>query len=123
MISVKKYLDEAQDLVDKGEPTDGCTMPFAGWIHKNINNSKLICAAHDFGSRGLIKGVRPGWHNNVVSFKANRQHGNYLWSDLMFIATLPYALVRYNLGWEIGVAPFHSLLAFIGLIIYLISLG
>jgi len=111
-MNVNGYLNDTQALIDSGNKSDGCTMPFSSWLHKQVNNSKLICTAHDFGSRGLIEGVKPGWHNNTMFLKANWQHGNYIWGTLSFTATLPYALVRYNLGWKIGVVPFHALIVF-----------
>lgn len=122
MISAKKYLEAAKALIKQGEPTDGCTLPFKEYIHRWFKKSKLICAAHDFGSRGLIEGVRPGWHNNMHFIKANWHCGHYVWGVISFIATLPYAIVYYNLKIKVPMAVFYSFLTFasgVGYLIYL----
>jgi hypothetical protein len=107
-VTTLDYLKAAQVLIAGGEESDGCTVLFSSLVHKYLSNSALICAAHDFGSRGIINGVSPGFHNNVLFFRANWGSRHYIWSVLSFVLTLPYAVIRYNIGLRIGVTVFHA---------------
>lgn len=118
-ITAKKYLEVAQRLMDAGIQTDGCTSPFKTYIHRWLNKARLICAAHDYGGRNMIVGVRPGWHNNVHFLKANWHCGNYVWGVISFLATLPYAVVYYDLNIKIGMVVFYIFIPFACLVSYL----
>lgn len=103
MITIADYLEQAQTHVDVGQYTDGCTTPFKNYIHKWLEKSHLLCAAHDFGSLGLIDGVRPGWHNNWVTWLAHMTQSNpiyWAWGTIIAIATLPWVVWRRNFGFQ-----------------------
>ena len=112
-MQVRTFYNRINYLLSIGTSTDGCTSPFKNYIHKYIKNSKLICQGHDFGGRGLIVGIKPGWDNNVMFLKANWFEGNFIWGIISFLFTLPYAVVRHNIGIPVNVYLFHIILILI----------
>jgi hypothetical protein len=117
MISTENYLEQTQSLLDNGEYTDGCTSPFKNYIHKWLDKSKLLCAAHDFGSLGKIIGVKAGWRNNLQTLLAHFAQSNpiyWIWGLIVALATLPWVVFRRDLNqtW-MPFIPFHSALLLI----------
>ena len=113
-MNTETYLKQAQSLLDSGQRTDGCTMPFKTYVHRWLAKSKLFCAAHDFGSLGLIAGVSPGWHNNWMTFLAHISQPNpvyWVFGLLVSVVTLPWVVWRRNFGITIlDITAFHVIL-------------
>ncbi|MDH5612229.1 MAG: hypothetical protein OEY66_07215 [Gammaproteobacteria bacterium] len=101
MISTTNYLSQTQSLLDLDEYTDGCTTPFKTFIHRWLKKSRVLCAAHDFGGRGLIKGVRPGWHNNLHTLIAHWSQPApiyWVWGSVVAFFTLFWAVWHHDWG-------------------------
>ena len=116
MISSKKYLERAKALLDSGSYTDGCTTPFKNYIHRYLKKAFLFCAAHDYGSLGLIEGVRGGWHNNLHTLIAHWSQANplyWIWGTIVALVTLPWVVFRRDLNQKwMPFIPFHVVLLF-----------
>lgn len=126
-ISVSLYLEQARSLMQRGEYTDGCSTPFKTYIHRWLNQSMLLCAAHDYGNLGLIPGVNPGIHNNWMTLLAHLSQPNpiyWLWGIIVAVATLPWSIWRRNLGIKfIPAIPFHAFLLLAGVVAYLMYIS
>jgi hypothetical protein len=113
-MNVEDYLLKTKELLKAKKYTDGCTTPFKTYIHRWLTCARLLCAAHDFGSLGLITGVRPGWHNNWMTWKAHLSQSNpvyWIWGTVVALVTLPWVFWRRNLGIAIlDMAGFHVIL-------------
>jgi len=120
------YLAKTKDLIDQGEKSDGCSIPiFASIVHKLLKKSRILCAVHDFGLKGLLEGVKPNLHANWVTvkvhFSVNFLYG--LWGLLIMTLTAPWVFWKYHLkieSWDyIG---FHVVLFLVITIITLIKI-
>jgi len=95
MISIKNYLEQTQDLLDKNEYTDGCSL--SQFMHKVLSKAKLLCAAHDFGNLGKVDGIRPGLMNQFYSLAAHMLNLNpfyWIWGMVIFVMTMPWIIWR-----------------------------
>ena len=102
-----------------GTPSDGCSVPILkGWFNKRYPNAKYVCIAHDYGCRGLIKGIRPGIHNDWWFFKTNWKLNSKIWAIISFLWILPYTTLRYNAGLKVSPAPVYAFIVFVILNIY-----
>ena len=112
--TVGNYLAQARQLLRDKRHTDGCTTPFKTYIHRWLRKSHGLCAAHDYGSLGFISGVRPGWHNNWVTWLAHMDEGNpvyWAWGTIVATVTLPWVVWRRNLGMTVlPFMVFHGML-------------
>jgi hypothetical protein len=98
MISVKNYLKQTQNLIDKNEKTDGCTL--TQFMHNILSKAKLLCAAHDYGNLKKIKGIYPGIHNQFYTLAAHLWQINpfyWVWGAIVFTFTMPWILWKRNL--------------------------
>lgn len=124
MISIKYYLSQAQQLIDSGKYTDGCTTPFKNYIHRWLKKSFLLCAAHDFGSLGYIEGVRPGWNNNWITWLAHMANWNpiyWVWGTIVVLITLPWVIWRRNLNkTSIPFIMFHIIIYIIPFVLWIL---
>ncbi len=124
--TVNDYVSEARILLRAKHYTDGCTTPFKNYIHAWLSHSRELCAAHDFGSLGLITDVRPGWHNNLITWLAHMSQAApvyWVWGTIVALVTLPWVVWRRNFG--ITVLPFmvfHGMLLLGGTAITLYNL-
>lgn len=118
MISTQTYLRRTEILLKHGQYTDGCSTPFKTFIHRWLKKSRMLCAAHDFGSLGLIQGVQPGWQNNVQTLIAHWSQGNpvyWVWGTIVAVATLPWVVWRRNFNIDlIPIVPFHIFMLLFG---------
>lgn len=116
-ITVKQYLDKTAELLSKGQRTDGCTSPFKTYIHRWLSHARVLCAAHDFGGEGLIPGVRPGWHNNWITWLTHISQPNpvyWIWGTVVAVVTLPWVIWRRNWGIKfMDIAAFYIVLIII----------
>lgn len=116
-MKARDYLNLAKGLTAV-VPSDGCTTPFKTYIHRWLEQSRLLCAAHDYGALGYIDGVRPGIHNNWMTLKAHWYMSNpvyWIWGTVVSVVTLPWAIWRRNLKITfLPLIPFHVILLFIG---------
>ena len=112
--TVSQYLFEANFLLRAKNYTDGCSTPFKNYIHRWLSHSHDLCAAHDYGSLGLITVARPGWHNNLITWFAHMSQRNpvyWVWGTIVALVTLPWVVWRRNLGVElISMGSFYSIL-------------
>lgn len=119
---VKDYLAQAKALLASGEYTDGCTTPFKTYIHRWLKKSYLLCAAHDFGGKGLIKGVAAGWENNLMVWLAHMANANpvyWVWGTIVAVWTLPWVVWRHNFGIKfIESSLLFGALQFMGIVLY-----
>ena len=98
---VSDYLKQTNALLDVDQYTDGCTSPFKTYIHRYLKRAHELCAAHDFGSLGYLTVVRPGWHNNLITWYAHMIESNpvyWLWGTIVAVVTLPWVVWRRNWG-------------------------
>ena len=115
---VRRYLFEANNLLRARNYTDGCSTPFKTYIHRWLSHSHDLCAAHDYGSLGLITVARPGIHNNFITWLAHMSQAApvyWVWGTIVALVTLPWVVWRRNFG--ITVLPFmvfHGMLLLFG---------
>ena len=121
---VTEYLLKAQELLDAGQGTDGCTTPLKTFIHRWLSKSRLLCAAHDFGGLDLIVNTKPGWHNNLITWLAHISQTNpvyWIWGTIVALFTLPWVVWRRNLGIKsLKILGFHVILLTLVLVSILI---
>ena len=120
---VASYLLNVDVLLRIGQYTDGCTTPFKNYIHAWLSKSHLLCAAHDFGSLGFISGVRPGWHNNLITLFAHMTQRNpvyWVWGTIVTLITLPWVVWRRNWGIKTPFLLFHFVIYLLPIMIYIL---
>ncbi|MCH9712740.1 MAG: hypothetical protein K0U20_08970 [Proteobacteria bacterium] len=123
--TVRSYLRETQNLLTAGKYTDGCSTPFKTYIHRWLSHSHDLCAAHDYGSLGLITVARPGWHNNLITWFAHMSQTApvyWVWGTIVALVTLPWVVWRRNLCIKlIPAIPFHIFLIVVVIFITIYS--
>lgn len=98
----EEYLLMGHDLKNAGHYSDGCTL-FNWYTDRFARKAKQACWSHDFGSRGLVAGVKSGKKNDVMFKKTLIFLGYPVVGRLMYVAVRlktatglkPYELATY----------------------------